>query len=669
MPLPSRCAVSALLFAAVCTASPTPFAAQPLPGPAFPAFADAAAVKADCDRGLAQAARLLRALEKRRPDAHWVAADDDFNAAVEDLSSPVQFVVNVHPDKSVRDAAQACELRWQDFLSTLGQNRTLYAAAKEAKPRDAIDRSFLKESIDNFVDAGASLPEPQRQRAKQLNDRMTELSQQFSRNVRDDTTRVPYRVDELAGVPDNVWKDKPRDEQGRVLLGVDAPTYSAVLELADSAAARERMYRARYALGGQTNLALLGELGRLRREYAQLFGFASYADFVLRRRMALNTADAQRFLDEVKVAVTERERRELQELREAKARQLGTAADAAVAGDTRLDRWDVAYYTERVRRERYSVDQEAFRPYFPPQQSIEFVMKIAERLLGVRYTRVPARSLWHPDVQAYVATDVRSARPIATLYVDLYPRDGKYNHAAVWGLRGGSTRLKRAPQSALVVNMDRKGLTLDELETLLHEMGHALHGNLSATRHASQAGTSVLRDFVEAPSQMLEDWVYDKRVLALFQQVCPACKPVPDEMIDKALVARDYGKGVRESRQWLYASYDLALTSADAPEPLATWQRMEGATPLGHVPGTLLPASFEHLSGGYAAGYYGYLWSLVVAMDLRTAFAADRLDPVVGMRYRSTVLSQGSQKPPAELVRDFLGRETNAKAFFDDLKK
>jgi thimet oligopeptidase len=212
-------------------------------------------------------------------------------------------------------------------------------------------------------------------------------------------------------------------------------------------------------------------------------------------------------------------------------------------------------------------------------------------------------------------------------------------------------------------------LTLGELETLLHETGHALHNNLSATRYSANGGTSVQRDFVEAPSQMLEDWVYDKHVLKLFAKVCPSCKPVPDEMIDKALIARDYGKGLREARQHFYASFDLALHGADAPDPMALWARMEAATPLGHVAGTKGPAAFTHLAGGYAAGYYGYLWSLVVALDMRTAFAADRLDPTVGMRYRQRVIGQGGQRPPRDLVHDFLGRDTNSNAFFEWLRK
>ena len=272
-------------------------------------------------------------------------------------------------------------------------------------------------------------------------------------------------------------------------------------------------------------------------------------------------------------------------------------------------------------------------------------------------------------MRAFAVSDAKTGKALATLYVDLYPREGKYNHAAVWPLRSAATRNQRVPQAALVVNLDRKGLTLNELETLLHEMGHALHNNLSATRYAQQASSNVQWDFVEAPSQMLEDWVYDKKVLKLFAEVCPSCRPVPDEMIDKARVARDFGKGLRTARQLLFASYDQALYIADAPDPMALWRQMEGATPLGYVEGTQFPAGFAHIAGGYAAGYYGYMWSLVVAHDLRTAFKDDRLDPAVGARYRRTVLAQGRQLPPRELVKEFLGRETNAKAFFDDLER
>jgi Zn-dependent oligopeptidase len=638
-------------------------AAPSLSGPAFPRFESASALTSACDAALAEGGRRVKTFETHAPDSRWLAGWDDLNAWIEDVSGPVSLLENVHPDKAMRDAAQACTQRWAEFASTLGQNEPLYRALTRVKPRDAIEREFVKFAREGFEDSGVSLAPADRASAKQLNDRISDLDKQFEARIRDANVKVPVAVADLAGVPEDAWKSKPRDDAGRVLLGLDYPTLVPVLERAENASTRELLWRAKQNEGGDANLALLGELARLRRDYARLFGMKNFADFQLRRRMVENSATAGRFLDEVQAAVRAREVRDIEELRDAKARHLGTPLAA-----TKIERWDVGFYTERLRRERYSVDQEAFRPYFPPAESLAFVMRTAERILGIRYTPVPA-TLWHEDVRAFAVSDAKSGKALATLYVDLYPRQGKFNHAAVWPLRSAATRNQRVPQAALVVNLDRKGLTLNELETLLHEMGHALHNNLSATRYAQQASAYVQWDFVEAPSQMLEDWVYDKKVLKLFADVCPSCRPVPDEMIDKARVARDFGKGMRTARQLLFASYDQALYIADAPDPMALWRQMEGATPLGYVEGTQFPAGFAHIAGGYAAGYYGYMWSLVVAHDLRTAFRDDRLDPVVGARYRRTVLAQGRQLPPRELVKEFLGRDTNAKAFFDDLER
>lgn len=635
-----------------------------LPGPAFPIYATADALKAACDNNVAQANQLLKQLEKRPVDARWLAAFDAFNAQVEDLANPQQFLSAVHADKAMREASEACELRWNDFTSTLGQNERLFQATRKVKPKDAIDRELVKTTLEGFEDAGVALPPAQRARAKELADRIASLGVDFQRNIRDAGVRVAYTEAELKGVPESAWKNAKRDDAGKLQLGVDYPTYYAVMQSADLEATRERIWRAKTNEGGEANLKLMAEIIQLRKEYATLFGATSWAEFTLRRRMAQTLPRAQAFLADVKAAVEDRERREIDELRRAKAEHLGQPLDAV-----RVERWDVLYYTERVRRARFNVDQDAFRQYFPPQESLQFCLRLIEKLMGVRYERVEGITLWHPEAQAYRVSDAASGKPLATLWVDLYPRDGKYNHAAVWSLRNGSTAMKRAPQAALVVNFDRKGLTLEELETLLHELGHSVHNNLSATRYSQQAGTSVKRDFVEAPSQMLEDWVYDKQVLKLFAEVCPSCKPVPDTMIEQAKAAKDYGKGVQQSRQHLYASYDLALYSGEPRDPMALWASMEGATPLGYVKGTMFPAGFAHIATNYSAGYYGYLWSLVVAKDMRTAFGNNRLDPAVGKRYRDLVLANGSQRPPGELVKQFLGREFNSKAFFDDLKK
>nr|WP_316638752.1 M3 family metallopeptidase [uncultured Roseateles sp.] len=634
-----------------------------LPGPAFPQFKSEAEIKAACESGLKGADQRVKTLEKRVVDKGWLAALDDLYAYQEDVQNPIEFVLNVHPDKAVRDAAQACSQRWAEFGSALGQNEKVYRGLKMAPAADAIDRELVRISLGQFEDSGVALTGPKRARAKQILDRLSDLSQTFSKNIRDEGTQVAFDEAELKGVPESVWKTAKRDASDKVLLGLDYPSYIPVLQSADSGAARERMWRAKMNEGGEPNLKLLAEITALRNEYAKLFGFDNYVDFNLRRRMAKDGKTAWKFLDEVKTAVTEGERNDLVDLRAAKAQHLGLAP-----GAVKLERWDATFYAERVRLQRYSVDQEAFRTYFPPQESLQFAQRIIEKMMGVKYTPVKAE-LWHPEAQAFVVSDVASGKALATLYVDLYPRDGKYNHAAVWPLRSSSTRLGRTPTAALVVNFDRKGLTLDEVETLLHELGHAVHNNLSNTRYASQGGTSVMHDFVEAPSQMLEDWVYDKKVLRLMTEVCPACKPVPDELVDKAVAAKDFGKGSLYSRQHLFASYDLALHGARVTDPMTLWAKMEGATPLGYVPGTRFPAGFSHIASNYGAGYYGYLWSLVVAMDLRTAFADDKLSTAVGRRYRDIVLGSGGQRPAPELVTEFLKRESNAKAFYDYLKK
>ena len=664
--MPMRMNLLAAALAACCSlADAATTAATLLPGPAFPNYRNPAEVKAACDRGLAGAQARVRQLERVPGGRGWLAASDRLNAYVEDASGPTFVLTSVHPDKAVRDATEACELRWQDFGSTLGQNEKLYRAARKVQPLDAIDREFLKTTLEGFEDAGVSLPPAERRRAKALNDRIAALAQTFEKYIRDDNAPVAFTEAELTGVPETLWRNAKRDAEGRFLIPVDDATYGPVLQNAIDPGARERFWRADMGKGGQANLARLAEIGQLRQELARLFGAASFADFSLRRRMAHNAANAKRFLAEVGQAVAERERLEIEDLRQTKAQALGQPLAAV-----KLERWDAAFYTERLRSQRHAVDQEAFRSHFPAQESLAMAMRMVEKLLGVKYTRVEGVALWHPEVQAYAVSDAASGKPLASLLVDLYPRDGKGSGAFVWGYRNSSLSAKRVPQAVLVTNLDRRGLTLEDVgETLLHEFGHSVHNNLSATRHASQGGTNVLRDFVEAPSQMLEDWIYDRTMLDQMREVCPACKPVPDELLAQAKAAKQFGKGLRYGRQVLYAAFDLGLHDSDAPEPMALWARMEGATPLGHVPGTIFPAGFGHVAGGYAAGYYGYLWSEVLAADLRTAFAGKRLDPAVGARYRAKVLAQGGQRPPQDLVRDFLGRETNAKAFFEELQR
>ncbi|HJV60487.1 MAG TPA: M3 family metallopeptidase [Albitalea sp.] len=632
---------------------------------AFPVYKNAAEVTAQCDRMMAD----LKAIEARLQDlpgpqsAQLLAELDGVTRRYEDTGGPMALLTVVDPDKAIRDATEACDLKYQAFSSAFFQNATVYALLKQVQPADEIDRDYLRDLLDAFEDSGVALPAEKQKRAQDINNELTRLSQDFERRVREDKTQVAYTAAELRGVPPNVWKDAKRDAQGRYLLGMAYPVSVPVLERAVDARTRERMWRAFNSRGGTDNLKTLAQIADLRREYAGLFGFDSYADFVLRRRMAKNAANVQQLLDSVKQALVKRELSDLALLRATKARELKRPVAAV-----RVERWDVPYYIERARRAKYAIDEEQFRPYFPPEASVQFVFRLATRLFGVEFQPV-TMPLWHPDARAFEVVDGASKKPLGTLYVDLYPREDKFSHAAVWSFRDVSTLVGREPAAGLVVNLDRHGLTLQELETLLHEFGHSMHALLSQTRYASQGGTNVKLDFAEAPSQMLEDWVYDPKVLALFQEVCRDCKPVPAALVAKADKGRHFMKGILYSRQHLYASYDLAVYGKQPQDPMALWQRMEGATPLGYVRGSMFPAAFGHIASGYAAGYYSYLWSLVVAEDMRTAFEGHKLSPEVGRRYRETVLANGGQFPPGELLQRFLGRPTDSRAFFKWLNK
>jgi thimet oligopeptidase len=650
----------ALALLVACCAAPA--IAQPY---VFPQYDGAKQVDIECQRLLADVKASEQRLEQASADG-GVAALRALDAMViryEDTLGPLNLLAGVHADKAVRDAAEACDLNYQEFSSAFLQNPRIYALLKQVQPADEIDRRYLRDQLDAFEDSGVGLPVEKQARVRALNTEVTRLAQEFERRIREDRTQLAFTAAEVKGVPAGVWKGAKRDPKGRYLLGLDYPTVGPVLEQAALAATRERMWRAFNLQGGDENLKVLSQLAQLRREYAQLFGFDSYADFVLRRRMAKGGAAVSSFLGEVQGAVRQRELADLDRLRAAKARQLRTPLAA-----TTIQRWDVAYYTERVRAAQYTVDQEAFRRYFPPEASLKFVFALAERLFGVRFAPLQ-QTLWHPLARAYEVSEVATQRSLGTLFVDLYPRADKYGHAAVWPIRNVSSPAGRRPAAALVVNFDRKGLTIGELETLLHEFGHALHGLLSTTRYAGQGGSSVQLDFVEAPSQMLEDWVYDPKVLALFQTVCKACAPVPPALIARAERARHFAKGIGFARQHLFASYDLAVYGRQPQDPMALWAAMEAATPVGHVAGSKFPASFAHIATGYAAGYYGYLWSLVIAEDLRTAFEADKLDPAVGCRYRDSVLARGGELAPEDLLRQFLGRPTDSKAFFKSLAK
>ena len=634
--------------------------------PLMPIY-DAATIAARCATELAKARATKKAIESKT-GADVFADWNRLSMQFADFAYPVSLLQNVATDKPARDASQSCLEKLLPFETEMAQSEPLYRRVRAVRPNDAIDQTFKQDLIEKFEDGGATLPPDKRKRAQEIADEIERLSLQFSKNVNEDPTTVVLTPAEAAGMPDAWLAARKRDENGNLILRLDTPTVVPFLQNATSAPARRKVWLANTRKGGEQNLALLDRALKLRYELAQLHGVPDYATYALKRRMAQTPTAVNDFLGKVQGAVDEVQARELAELRADKAKVTGTDPASPM-----LYRWDVAFHQERVRRARFQIDQEKLRAYFPTDKSVQYALKLAERLYGIAFVerKVPT---WHEDVRYFDVFERSSGKGagrngafIGGVYLDLYPREGKYDHAAAFTVRGGSTLTERTPISALVTNFDRKGLNHDELQTLLHEFGHVLHGVLSKTRYVDHSGTSVKLDFVEAPSQMFEEWARREGALALFAEICPECPRLSSEQIKQLDAARKYGQGIFFVRQREYAGYDMKLHTGVPPPSMQTWAELEGTTLLGHVDGSLFPASFEHLMGGYAAGYYGYMWSQVLALDMLSAFDGKMLSSDIGRRYRQTILASGGQRPPQTLVESFLGRKPTSDAFYAEI--
>ncbi|MEO8136833.1 MAG: M3 family metallopeptidase [Betaproteobacteria bacterium] len=646
---------------AIITVAPAPAA---VPHPQLPLYA-AADIPRVCETGLAAVRQSIRQLETLPLSGANVATVlhrmNRLQIAIEDVEGPVYILSNVSPDKAVRDAAEDCLLKYSEVNTDLLQNEKLYRRVLAVRGGTAVDRKFRKDLVEGFEDTGVALPAAKRARLKEIIQKLEEARQEFERNIRNNKSKMTFTPEEMRGLPAAYVEKAQRDEKGKYVLGFEYPEYFPFMTNADDEDARRRYYFAFTNRGTPRNIEVLAQVVTLRREMAGLFGMSSYARFSLRRKMAATPQAVQAFLDDVKAQVREAAAKDAGELRAVKAQKQGKGVT-----EVTFNKWDGAYYQDKLRKERYNIDREALREYFPTDAAVAWVMHISSVLYGIEFRPVSVPT-WHPDVRYVEVYDSRSKHFLAGIYLDLFPRDGKFGHAANFGVRSASTLSRRTPYGVLVANLDRKGLDNSELETLVHEFGHTLHHSLATTAYAAQGGSGLEWDFVEAPSQMYEEWARRKESLALLSRFCNGCKAVDDDLVQRIEAARRLGIGLRYVDQHLLAQYDLTLYGDTPVDPLATWVRMDSETPLGHVPDTIFPSSFEHIIRGYAAGYYGYMWSEVLALDMLSPYGNNLMNAKAGRRFRETVLAHGGELPAAKMVETFLGRKPSNAAFIAEI--
>lgn len=588
---------------------------------------------------------------------------------------PLRFLAETSPDAAVREAARAIHAEVDAKGIALGQREDLYrlfeAAAARGEPLGEADRRLLEGTLRGYRKSGMGLPADKRAKLKSLQERLAVIGQEFERNISEhkDSLEIPFERARALGLPEDYLASLPR-EGDAVRVGLDYPSYMPFMRYANDASLRRELRDKFERRGAPANLPLAREALELRRDLAALLGEPSFPALTLADRMAGTPEAVNAFLRRVAAAVMPRARAELERLLALKRRDDPQAR--------RIEGHDVGYYGRKLREEGHQLDGDLVKQYFPVDRVVEGTLRVYQRVLGVTFREVEDGPRWHPDVRLFEVADA-GGRRIGHFYLDLYPREDKYSHAAAFPLSLGMRRADGAytePVAAMVANFPKPSpgkpalLPHGDVETFFHEFGHLMHGVLTRASHASQSGTQVATDFVEGPSQMLEEFVWRREVVAELSGHWRTGAPLPADLFEKLAAARSMFSATEYAFQAALAMADMALHAAAPADPSALYNRiMSEVTGVDVPPGQHPLASFGHLIG-YENGYYGYLWSKVFALDMFSRFAEGGvLSPAVGARYRRAVLETGSSRPEMDSLRDFLGREPSEAAFARELEQ
>jgi thimet oligopeptidase len=629
---------------------------------------DAATFVKEMDERLADAQKSLDqmlAVKGKRTIENTLKLYDEILIQVDSAAYQTDLIQNVHPDAALRAAAEKENQKVLAFVTTLSLNHDIYnaLAALEMKGADSETQHYVEKTLRDFRLAGVDKDEATRKKIKALRDELVKIGQDFSRNIREDVRTVTANdVSELEGLPaDYIARHKP-DASGKITLSIEYPDSLPVFSYAKNEELRKRMYIAYNNRAYPKNIEVLDRLIAKRHELANLLGFPDWADYITADKMVGSAKNASDFIDKIAEASGQRAAHDYQTLLKRKQQD--------APGATVVNAWESNYYSELVRKSDYDFDSQKVRPYFSYDRVKQGVLDVTGTLFGVSFRQVKDAPVWHQDAECYEMLE--NEKLVGRFYLDMHPRPGKYNHAAEFGIRTGVAG-RQIPEAALICNFpggmegDPGLMSHDDVVTFFHEFGHLIHF-LVAGRHKwiGIGGISTEQDFVEAPSQMLEEWAWDPTTLATFAKHYQTGEPISAGLVKQMKRASEFGKGLTVRRQMVYAKLSLSIYDQD-PKQVNTDAMIEKLTkqyqPFPFVEGTHFQTAFGHLEG-YSAVYYTYMWSLVIAKDLFSKFDKTRmLSPGVAKRYRETVLAPGGSRPAAKLVEDFLGRPSNFAAW------
>ncbi|MGY6558020.1 MAG: M3 family metallopeptidase [Nitritalea sp.] len=619
----------------------------------------------------------------KKPDfQHTIVALDAAGRGLERTSAIFHNLNAAETNEELQALAQEIAPLLSAYSNDILLDAELFAqvaAVYENPPADLDEESqtLLEKTYKSFVRNGARLNDDQKERLREIDRALSTLGLRFGEHVLKETNAYVLWLEahELDGLPDFMVEAAAQaaEERGRpeaYAITLAMPSYLPFMTYSENRERRKELfyaYNTKAAKGDALdNKALIQEILALRQERAQLLGYATYADFVLEERMAQSPDAVLQFLEELLERALPKAKEEMATLE---------AFAKATAGIDRLEKWDFAFFAEKLKKKEYAIDDALLKPYFSLERVVEGVFETAGKLFGLRFQEQPAIPVYHPEVKAYEVFDA-SGRFMAVLYADFFPRAGKRNGAWMTVYKGQYREggQDSRPHISIVCNFTKPTkskpslLTFQEVTTLFHEFGHALHGMLADTRYGSLSGTSVFWDFVELPSQLLENWCYEKECLDLFARHYETGEAIPADLIDKIRAAANFHQGYQTVRQVSFGLLDMAYHQRDAASirDVAAFERelMQQTALLPETPGTLMSTAFSHIfQGGYAAGYYSYKWAEVLDADAFGYFEEKGIfSAEVAGAFQRHILAAGGSAHPAKLYERFRGRgpELNA---------